>query len=123
MELQGSHGHSYAPIIDGDSAVTHRDRRLRPEHRHARSNVLGPSKQRSHPWRRALSGNYYAKTRTCVTCGHTKFYREFLNYAISTDLRPYDGLNIQCRSCKKTKYRHGYRLDDFIVDEDEETDE
>jgi len=124
QQLQGSHGHTYDSIIDGDPAATHRDGRVLRKHRHARSNVRGPQGTRSYPIGTALQGSYYAKQRKCVVCGQTKNYREFLNFAISQELRKYDGLNIRCRDCQKTKYLHGYKVDEFVVEDvDEESDE
>jgi len=123
-QQQGTHGHRYDSFIDGDLAITHRDGRVLRKHKHARSNVRGPLKTRSYPIGSALAGSYYAKQRTCVVCGHTKHYTEFLNHAISPELRKYDGLNIRCRGCQQTKYLHGYKKDDgFIVDDSDEEDD
>jgi hypothetical protein len=120
-QQQGTHGHRYDSFIDGDLAITHRDGRVLRKHKHARSNVRGPLKTRSYPIGSALAGSYYAKQRTCVVCGHTKHYTEFLNHAISPELRKFDGLNIRCRGCQQTKYLHGYKKDDgFIVDDSDE---
>ena len=123
QQRQGSHGHSYDSIIDGDPAATHRDGRVLCKHKHARSNVRGPQGTRSYPIGSTLQGSYYAKQRKCVACGQTKNYREFINFAISQELRKYDGLNIRCRDCQKTKYLHGYKVDEFVVEDVEEESE
>jgi hypothetical protein len=54
QQQKGTHGHRYDPIIDGDLAITNRDRRVLRKHKHARSNVRGPLGSRSYPFGSAL---------------------------------------------------------------------
>ena len=42
---------------------------------------------------------------------------------MGTDLRRHDGFNITCRACQTIQYSRGYRLDGFIVLDDEESEE
>lgn len=114
--MDGSHGHLFEQIIDGDSASERRDLRTKQENRKARS-VITPrdGSKRSKPHNSSLKGSYYSKMRTCASCYITKPKREFYNVAVEESLRKYDGFNIRCRACQKTRYSHGYKEDGFIV--------
>lgn len=35
--------------------------------------------------------------------------------AVEESLRKYDGFNIRCRACQKTRYSYGYKEDGFVV--------
>lgn len=114
--MDGSHGHLFEQTIDGDSASERRDLRTKQENRKARS-VITPrdGSKRSKPHNSSLKGSYYSKMRTCASCYITKPKREFYNVAVEESLRKYDGFNIRCRACQKTRYSYGYKEDGFIV--------
>jgi len=119
----GTHGHRHCDKIDGDDQSTHRDLRVKHRHAHARSNVRGPTGDRSHPVGRPLPGVVVTIHKVCVECHLQKPAAEFRNHAVSEDLRRHDGFNIRCRDCQAVKYsRHGYKLDDFVVDDDSDDD-
>lgn len=118
----GTHGHRHEAIIDGEDQRNRRDRRVKPEHLHARSNVRSRQGTRSHPVGRALPGVAATTVKLCVSCGTEKQAREFENHAVATDLRRHDGFNITCRACQAIQYSRGYRLDGFVVP-DEESEE
>ena len=120
----GTHGHRHGPTIDGDDQSTHRDGRVRPDHIHARSNVRGPTGCRTHPVGGPLPGIARTIAKICVTCGEQKLANEFENHAVAADLRCHDGFNITCRTCQVAQYSRGYKLDGFVVaDEEEDSDE
>jgi len=114
--MDGSHGHLFEQTIDGDSASERRDLRTKQENRKARS-VITPrdGSKRSKPHNSSLKGSYYSKMRTCASCYITKPKKEFYNVAVEESLRKYDGFNIRCRACQKTRYSHGYKEDGFVV--------
>lgn len=49
--------------------------------------------------------------------------RQFRNMSVRAALRPHDGFNVHPRCRQRDQYSFGYKLDGFIVDEDDEASE
>jgi len=122
VPVGGTHGHLYERYVDGDPREEHIDRRLRGNNIGARSNMRDRNNNRSDFIGR-LPGTYYGKDRTCAKCNVTKPYLEFLNMAVSFDVRGKNGYNTICRSCNNYAIiaytRHGYQKDEFVTDDEE----
>jgi len=122
----GLHGHRHAAIVDGRAFEQHRDGRVKPANTHARTCIrhgpIGGKRTRGF-MNPVLSGTSYAATMPCLTCGIVKPSAMFDNMAIHPDDRRLNGKNLHCRRCQKTQYENGYRLDDFVVSDDEDMED
>ena len=102
-------GHSFKSTVNGISREKLIDKRLKKQHQNRRTNI---GKVR---YSKDLK---YDKYLLCVSCGEFLPRKMFKNHSILAKDRSKIGFNVTCENCNKNKYENGYKLDEFVVEDE-----
>ena len=94
------------------------DRRLRDKNQMNRFNIRRRNGTRVNVYENLENIKYFAEM-VCNECGINRPVSRFQNRTIAEDLREITGFNVRCEFCNKKQKTHGYRVDDFIVEEED----
>lgn len=113
-------GHRSGPIIDGQPRDERIDQRVAHRNRLRRATITyrcadGKRRRGCLTSDGNIPGTRYDSNLQCTKCKLYKSKKCFTNKSVALHTRKKTGFNIQCRSCQRTKYKHGYKIDDFVV--------